>query len=98
VPCGCRPLIIFYFSGWSSFKDGLEENISYQLPQFPRKIWQIWKVDPLAFEDRDLSLARTWIEKNPSYRYEVLTDSNDLSYVETHFGPTRLNRPDIVHV
>ncbi|KAL6249279.1 hypothetical protein RBB50_004342 [Rhinocladiella similis] len=65
---------------------------------FPRKIWQSWKVDPLDFEERDLNCARSWVTKNPGYRYEVLTDDNDFQYVETHFGPNGLNRPDIVSV
>lgn len=64
---------------------------------FPKKIWQTWKIDPLEFEDRDHARARTWTEKNPGYRYEVLTDGNDLHYVETNFGPAGLNRPDIVY-
>jgi len=64
--------------------------------RFPRKIWQTWKVDALDFEERDLTTARTWTTKNPGYRYEVLTDNNDLYYVETHFGPEGINRPDIV--
>ncbi|KAH7342436.1 nucleotide-diphospho-sugar transferase [Rhexocercosporidium sp. MPI-PUGE-AT-0058] len=63
---------------------------------FPKKIWQTWKVDALAFEERDLSRARTWTAKNPGYRYEVLTDNNDIYYVEQHFGPEGINRPDIV--
>lgn len=65
---------------------------------FPKKIWQSWKVDPLAFEERDQMCAKSWVSKNPGYRYEVLTDSNDLQYVETHFGPQGLDRPDIVYV
>ncbi|KAK2799407.1 hypothetical protein FQN51_006894 [Onygenales sp. PD_10] len=65
---------------------------------FPRKIWQTWKVDPLEFEERDLTCARSWTSKNPNYRYEVLTDQNDLYYVETHFGPGALNRPDIIYI
>ncbi|KAK3307342.1 glycosyltransferase family 32 protein [Chaetomium strumarium] len=65
--------------------------------QFPRKIWQTWKVNPLKFEERDLNTARTWLAKNPDYRYEVLTDDNDLRYVEWHFGPDGFNRPDIVN-
>ena len=64
--------------------------------KFPRKIWQTWKVDALDFEERDLTTARTWTQKNPGHRYEVLTDNNDLYYVETHFGPDGLDRPDIV--
>lgn len=65
--------------------------------EFPRKIWQSWKVNPLRFEERDLNTARTWLLKNPDYRYEVLTDSNDMKYVEWHFGPEGFNRPDIVN-
>jgi mannosyltransferase OCH1-like enzyme len=79
----------------------LKRELSYQSSstrgsRFPRKIWQTWKVDPLGFEERDLSCARTWISKNPAHRYEVLTDMNDMYYVETHFGPAELNRPDII--
>ncbi|KAK4044069.1 nucleotide-diphospho-sugar transferase [Parachaetomium inaequale] len=65
--------------------------------EFPKKIWQTWKVNPLKFEERDLNTARSWLGKNPDYRYEVLTDDNDLRYVEFHFGPDGFNRPDIVN-
>lgn len=67
-----------------------------QRTQFPPKIWQTWKVDPLRFEERDLEKARSWTEKNPDWRYEVLTDGNDVRYVEYHYGPEGFNRPDIV--
>ena len=77
-------------------------KLSYQYTQqtglFPRKIWQTWKVDSLNFEERDQTCARSWTLKNPGHRYEVLTDQNDMYYVETHFGPTGLNRPDIVYM
>ncbi|KAE8448917.1 hypothetical protein EG329_008713 [Mollisiaceae sp. DMI_Dod_QoI] len=63
---------------------------------FPKKIWQTWKVDPLNFDLRDSDTAKTWTAKNPGHRYEVLTDNNDMYYVETHFGPDGFNRPDIV--
>lgn len=63
---------------------------------FPQKIWQTWKINPLDFAERDSTTARTWLEKNPYMRYEVLTDANEMSYIEQHFGPTGFNRPDIV--
>ncbi|KAI1138418.1 glycosyltransferase family 32 protein [Hypoxylon sp. FL0543] len=63
---------------------------------FPKKIWQTWKIDPFSFEERDSSTAKTWTLKNPSFRYELLTDSNDMSYIEQHFGPDGFNRMDIV--
>jgi mannosyltransferase OCH1-like enzyme len=65
---------------------------------FPKKIWQTWKVDPLAFDHRDVLTARTWTAKNPDYRYEVLTDDNDMTWVEQHYGPEGLDRPDIVNL
>lgn len=64
--------------------------------KFPKKIWQTWKTDPLEFEERDSNRARSWPKLNPGHRYEVLTDGNDLDYVEQNFGPDGVNRPDIV--
>ncbi|KOS19069.1 Initiation-specific alpha-1 [Escovopsis weberi] len=63
---------------------------------FPQKIWQTWKVDPTHFEERDLLVSRTWLEKNPGMRYEVLTDANEMAWIEEHFGPAGLHRPDII--
>lgn len=84
--------------------DMLKREVSYQTPiftegsKFPKKIWQSWKVDPLNMDERDSTSARTWTLKNPTHRYEVLTDNTDLDYVETNFGPNGLNRPDIVYM
>ncbi|OTA52462.1 glycosyltransferase family 32 protein [Hypoxylon sp. EC38] len=71
-------------------------RISGSLGNFPKKIWQTWKTDPFSFEERDSSTAKTWTVKNPSFRYELLTDSNDINYIEQHFGPGGFNRMDIV--
>ncbi|EXJ82223.1 hypothetical protein A1O3_06036 [Capronia epimyces CBS 606.96] len=76
---------------------GSAESAPSVVGKFPRKIWQSWKVGPLSFELRDSDRAKTWTVKNPGYRYEVLTDDNAMHYVEDHFGPLGLNRPDIVH-
>ncbi|KAM7203537.1 hypothetical protein V8F33_002157 [Rhypophila sp. PSN 637] len=83
----------------TSFAPSYPKEIAVPKPvraDFPKKIWQTWKVNPLAFEPRDLNTAKTWVNLNPEYRYEVLTDSNDMYYVEYHFGPEGFNRPDIV--
>ncbi|KAF3811083.1 Initiation-specific alpha-1 6-mannosyltransferase [Colletotrichum gloeosporioides] len=63
---------------------------------FPKKIWQSWKVAPFSFEGEQILTARTWTDKNPGFRYEVLTDTNDMEYVEEHYGPEGFDRPDIV--
>ena len=68
-----------------------------RVDKFPSKLWQSWKVDPTRFEERDNERAMSWTVKNPAHRYEVLTDDNSIPYVEYHYGPQRLNRPDIVH-
>ncbi|PSN72313.1 alpha-1,6-mannosyltransferase Och1 [Corynespora cassiicola Philippines] len=79
-----------------------KRELKYQKPLhhpstvIPRKIWQTWKTGPLAFEQRDSDAAKTWPAKNPSYRYEVLTDDNANQYVEWHYGVHGFNRPDIV--
>jgi len=92
----CLAILLLYITTYSfpSFTSGT--NLKHL--QFPRKIWQTWKVDPLNFEERDLNWARSWTQKNPNYRYEVLTDQNDIQYVEHHFGPNGLNRPDIIKI
>lgn len=69
-----------------------------EIEEFPKKIWQIWKQDPLNFEDRDLNRARPWTALNPEHRYEVLTDGTGLRYVEENFGPRGVNRPDVVYM
>ena len=66
--------------------------------KFPQKIWQTWKTDAAGLEPKDASRVRTWTTKNPKHRYELLTDENALSYVKHHYGPTGIDRPDIVHV
>ncbi|KAK2599094.1 hypothetical protein QQS21_005435 [Conoideocrella luteorostrata] len=63
---------------------------------FPQKIWQTWKIDPLLFGIQETARAMTWISQNPHMRYEVITDANDMTYVEQYFGPGGFNRPDIV--
>lgn len=94
--CGALLLCVLFLSG--VFGGGHTSYLHSHNELFPKKIWQTWKVDPLGFEEKDSSLARTWTAKNPNYRYEVLTDQNDLAYVETHFGPNGYNRLDIVYM
>jgi mannosyltransferase OCH1-like enzyme len=101
-------LIVLFFANASLFTAPVrvaqryKREMRYQRPLqktgtlIPRKIWQTWKTGPLAFEQRDSDAAKTWPAKNPSYRYEVLTDDNAIQYVEWHYGPHGFNRPDIV--
>lgn len=63
---------------------------------FPQKIWQTWKNDPLKWGIKDTITAKSWLEKNPHMRYEVVTDTNEMTYIQEHFGPNGFNRPDII--
>ncbi|KAJ9143153.1 Glycosyltransferase family 32 protein [Coniochaeta hoffmannii] len=105
---GCVVLVVFIFN-MSLFRSNQQHNLirppftskdssvlSKPRDDFPMKIWQSWKVNPLQFERKHADVARSWAEKNPEYRYEVLTDGNEMHYVEEHFGPMGFNRPDIV--
>ena len=89
--------LVFLIPGPSSLM-GSKEPPRQKLPgsTFPQKIWQTWKVDPLMFGIIETSRAMTWVNQNPEMRYEVITDNNDMTYVEQHFGPAGFNRPDIV--
>jgi hypothetical protein len=90
VTCSVFLLLHNAFSGF--------RNPSFlPMEQFPKKIWQSWKVDALRFEDRDTERAMSWTTKNPAHRYEVLTDDSAMTYVEQHYGPSGFNRPDIVY-
>lgn len=97
---GCVVLIILTLNV-NLFRSGQPRNLLVRPPfankDFPRKIWQTWKVNPLNFEQRDADTARSWTDRNPEYRYEVLTDDNEMPFVEYHFGPDGFNRPDIVN-
>jgi hypothetical protein len=100
--------LLFFFANTHFFTAPIRavskhrREVRYQQPLvqsrslIPRKIWQTWKVGPLGFEQRDSDSARTWPAKNPTYRYEVLTDDNALEYLEWHYGPQGLNRPDFI--
>ncbi|KAL5115270.1 hypothetical protein ACEQ8H_006862 [Pleosporales sp. CAS-2024a] len=73
-----------------------QQPVQISTTSIPKKIWQTWKVGPLGFEQRDSDSAKTWPAKNPSYRYEVLTDDNAIEYLNFHYGPDALNRQDLI--
>lgn len=64
----------------------------YDNGRIPRRIWQTWRDPPMALADDYRGWSSSWIEKNPDYRYELLTDGTAMSFVETAFH----SRPDII--
>ncbi|KAF2670142.1 hypothetical protein BT63DRAFT_372199 [Microthyrium microscopicum] len=94
-------ILLLIFASTTSISDTFtdpDRRTVSKVNEVPNKIWQMWKVDVLSLEERDLNRARTWINKNPEYRYEMLTDGNDMQYVAKRYGPEELNRPDIVYM
>ena len=49
------------------------------------KIWQTWHTPAMLLADEDRARARTWHEKNPKHRYELLTDQGAAAFVEQIF-------------
>lgn len=60
--------------------------------EIPRKIWQTWHTSAILLADEHKSTARTWQEKNPYYRYELITDEGAENYVCQHFADEPLLR------
>ena len=54
--------------------------------KIPSKIWQTWHTSAILLDNEERDHARTWQEKNPHFRYELLTDSGADTYVHDHFA------------
>ena len=66
-------------------------SLTGTIPGIPAKVWHSAKDANLT--DQQRGWIDTWLEKNPSFRQELLTDGSGDSYVRTRYGA---NRPDIV--
>ncbi|KAF7551301.1 hypothetical protein G7Z17_g5096 [Cylindrodendrum hubeiense] len=55
--------------------------------QFPLKIWQSWKDDAEDPTNRTVGFPRQWRVVNPTWRYERITDANNVIYVRDRFDP-----------
>ena len=58
----------------------------------PRKIWQTWHTPAPLLADEDKARVRTWLEKNPDYQYELITDNGAEGYVRHGFAENPLIR------
>lgn len=64
-----------------------------QASEFPRKIWQTWQDPPQTLREELRRCSRSWIDMNPDYKYELLTDNAALTYVREKYS----NRPGLIH-
>lgn len=71
----------------------LDAKIATTIPGIPDKIWQSAKDTALSGDQ--LEWTRSWTEKNPSFRQELLTDKSSETFVRNRFEKTR---PDIVEL
>ena len=65
---------------------------SSSLGGIPRKVWQTWHTPAALLADEDKARVRSWLEKNPEYRYELVTDKAAESFVRHHFSGDALLR------
>ncbi|CAD6581929.1 MAG: hypothetical protein ASARMPREDX12_000708 [Alectoria sarmentosa] len=66
--------------------------------EIPKKVWQTWHTSAILLDDEERERARTWQEKNPHYRYELLTDHGAESYVHDHFAADPLIRDTFLNL
>jgi mannan polymerase II complex HOC1 subunit len=69
----------------------LEPTLPDTVPGIPGKVWQSAKNN--TFTNDQLKIINSWIEKNPYFRYELLTDESAENYVNARYNESR---PDIV--
>ncbi len=73
-------------------KTTLREKLAFQFPydqnkQFPKIIWQTWKVSPSSkeFPERLRKWQIRWNEQNPNYRHILLDDEQAKEFVEKEY-------------
>lgn len=80
----CLSLLLFFPSSpWHATPSPVEDAAP-RPKNFPRKIWQTWQ-GTKKLEDEPLRLARTWVELNAGYGYELLTDMTAMDYIRRAF-------------
>jgi mannosyltransferase OCH1-like enzyme len=57
----------------------------------PKKIWQTYKTNFNDLPDYAMSAAETWINKNPDWQYNYMSDEDVMDFVSDNFGKTWLN-------
>ncbi|KAL9125657.1 MAG: hypothetical protein Q9175_008042 [Cornicularia normoerica] len=66
--------------------------------EIPQKVWQTWHTSAILLGEEERERARTWQDKNPHYRYELLTDHGAESYVLHHFAHDPLIRDTFLNL
>lgn len=79
-------IIIVFLGGPSTWLASVSSKSSSLLSEnFPKKIWQTWHTPAALLADEDKARVRSWLEKNPEYRHELITDKATEDFVRLHF-------------
>lgn len=79
-----RPRIRSQFAATLQLRVDLLKLVPYDRSlEFPKQIWQTWKVgrDDDAFPGLFHSMSETWLSRNPDFRYLLLSDAECLQMV-----------------
>ena len=60
--------------------------------RIPEKLWQTWHTPAALIQDQEKARVRSWLEKNPGYRYELVTDRAAENFVRDQFSNNGLLR------
>ncbi|KAG7001497.1 hypothetical protein G7Y79_00031g066120 [Physcia stellaris] len=52
----------------------------------PKKIWQTWQTPAAQLAGEEKARVSSWLDKNPEYQYELLTDRAAETFVRRHFS------------
>lgn len=66
-----------------------------QLPEekaIPKKIWQTWHTSAARLGEQEKQRTLSWLDKNPEYQYELVTDQAAESLIKRHFPHDSLLR------
>jgi alpha 1,6-mannosyltransferase len=55
-------------------------------PGFPRKVWQTYNAPPHSLGPQLAAYYKSWVDMNPGYRFELLTDESSLTYIRDRFS------------
>lgn len=76
----------------SSQNTTIPQNVTAIDPNFPLRIWQTARTNLPSQAPQIQSQIQSWLDKNPSHIYTLITAARGLSYAQTHYS----DRPDLL--
>lgn len=64
----------------------LSSRSTHQDETIPKKLWQTWHTPAIRLEEQEQSRVQSWLDRNPEFQYELITDSAADTFVEHHFS------------